>query len=408
MAARAAIETEMPRGARRVLMVQFAGDYREAALRLGAGGEETYAAQRYSVESVAQIAGLVQELAVLVCITDRAYDERLENGVRAIGAGFQDKIPAGKLVSMIDAHRPTDLILCTPVREVLHWAVRRRVRTLALFADSFRAGNVRARYRNRRLANALNHAVIEWVANHNVNACRSLEGIGVNRDKIVPWDWAPSVTPEQYQAKFLYSEQETFILFYAGSLSEDKGVGDLLRAVSELKRRGVSVSVQLAGPGETARFKVLAVKLGIADRTFFLGVLPNNAVVELMREADAVVVPSRHRSPEGLPMTIYEAFSSRTPILASDHPMFRGKLTDGLNALTFRAGDADDLAAKAQLLFSDSELYGRLSEESRESWRRLQIPVKFRELIERWVRDSEEDRGWIRSYALVSGIYEQV
>jgi glycosyltransferase involved in cell wall biosynthesis len=279
------------------------------------------------------------------------------------------------------------------------------VRTMALFADSFRANNVRARYRNRRLANALNHPVVEWVANHNLNACQSLQEIGVDGNKIVPWDWMPAATPDQFEPKFLPFGQEPLTLFYAGSLTEEKGVGDLLRALAELKGRGVNASVQLAGKGDESRFKVLAVKLGIADRTFFLGLVPNHAVIELMRQADAVVIPSRHNYPEALPMTIYEAFCSRTPIVASDHPMFRVKLLHQTNALIFRAGKAEDLAAKLELLFSNAELYARLSQSALESWTKLQIPVKFGELLRRWVRDWEEDRDWIRSYRLAPGRY---
>ena len=41
----------------------------------------------------------------------------------------------------------------------------------------------------RRLTKLLNDAQIRWVSNHNIAACRDLVRIGVDPQKIVPWDW---------------------------------------------------------------------------------------------------------------------------------------------------------------------------------------------------------------------------
>ena len=390
---------------RRVLIVQFAGDYREAVKRFAAGGSETYFAQRYSVDAVAQLSALVPGVTVLACITDEQYEEQLPNGVKALGGGFKGKIVRKKLLSMVEKEQPTDLIVCTPIRPLFQWAVDHKVRTMALLADSFRSKNLPERYRNRRMANVLNRPEIEWVANHNINACRSLEDIGIDSNKIVPWDWNPTVTPEEFEAKHLCSSQGEYRLLYAGSIIEEKGVADLLRSIAILKDRKVSATVQLAGKGDLDRFKSLTVELGIADRVFFLGAVSNRDVVDLMRDADAVVIPSRHSYAEGLPMTIYEALCSRTPILASDHPMFRNTLKHGWSALVFQAANPEDLANQAANLFSDPILYAALSENSLPAWREIQIPVKFGELLQRWVCDSEEDRVWIRTYGLASGKY---
>lgn len=391
---------------KRIVIVQYAGDYREAVGRLSSGGAETYFAQHYSVESVAALTGLADEVTVLACVTEMPYSEVLANGVRAIGGGFNRKIPIRSLLKLVDQQRPTHLVVSTPLRKLVHWAADHEVRTLALFADSFPAGSIRARYRNRRLANALNRASVDWVGNHNVNASRSLEELGVDASKIIPWDWVPSVTPDQFESKLGMDSQSETTLMYAGSISEQKGVSDLIRAIAILKERGIFASLQLAGKGDADRFKALAVKLGIAERVFFLGLLPNDEVVQLMRQADAVVIPSRHEYAEGLPMTIYEALSSRTPIVASDHPMFRGKLTHGESALIFAAAQPTDLAAKVELLFGHHQLYSALSHNAAAAWRRIQIPVKFGELLKRWILDSAEDRTWISSHRLASGKYD--
>ena len=68
---------------------------------------------------------------------------------------------------------------------VLNWALATGVQVLPMFADSFR-GNLRSRWSNRRLSKLLNHPDLRWAGNHNVNAARSLECIGVAPHKIIP------------------------------------------------------------------------------------------------------------------------------------------------------------------------------------------------------------------------------
>src|ERR1700744_1006898 len=98
---------------RRVAIVQYAGDYREALQRLSAGGSETYFAQRYSVTSVADLRKCTEDLAVVVCQTGTAYDERLSNGVRAIGCGYHANIDSAHLIGILREFRPTEFVLCT-------------------------------------------------------------------------------------------------------------------------------------------------------------------------------------------------------------------------------------------------------------------------------------------------------
>jgi glycosyltransferase involved in cell wall biosynthesis len=192
---------------------------------------------------------------------------------------------------------------------------------------------------------------------------------------------------------------------YVGSISEAKGVGDILDALGILKTEGLSVSLKIAGRGDLDSFKAKAAQLQITDNVEFLGLVPQKQIVHLMRAADAVVVPSRHEYPEGFPMTLYEAMCSRSPIVASDHPMFRGKLQHQTNAMIFPAGKATALADRIKTLKLDATLYQSLSYASEAVWQQLQIPVKWNDLIERWLFDSSENYQWLHEHRLSSGWY---
>jgi glycosyltransferase involved in cell wall biosynthesis len=232
-----------------------------------------------------------------------------------------------------------------------------------------------------------------------------LRRIGVPASKIVPWDWPPMATPAQRPAKTRTVDAGPVRFFYAGVISEDKGVGDCLGAVRILRERGRDARMSFAGSGEVAHFEARARELGIADAITFLGRIPHTDVVQRMHEHDLTVVPSRHSYPEGLPLTIYDSYCSRTPLVASDHPMFRGRVEDGVAALVFRGGSPESLAQRAEELLRSPELYERLSRNSEAAWQKLQLPVRWRDLLYHWIDDSPESREYFVRHSLASGSY---
>ncbi|MBD1910589.1 glycosyltransferase family 4 protein [Leptolyngbya sp. FACHB-16] len=394
----------------RLLKISYAGDYREAVERFALGGEETYYAQRYSVDTFAELSRRVESIAHLCYMTDEPYSELLDNGVRAIGAGLkpENKFDRALLKTLIEQQNPTHLVVCLPDRWLLKWAIKNQVKTMAVLADSFTMNGFRDRIRNFRLARLLNNRWVEWVGNHGLNSSIMLKQIGVNPQKVIPWDWPHQTTPEDFSPKELPDHRNPYTLIFVGQISEAKGVGDVLNALKKLRLSGLPVSLQLVGSGcGTEQFKDRIKELEIEEWVNFLGTVPNKEVLNLMRQADLVLVPSRHDYPEGLPMTIYEGLCSRTPIVASDHPMFQSRLIHGVNATIFSSGNSDDLAAKIKQTLSDPLLYQKLSFNSATAWKELQIPVKAGELLERWLSDSPEDYTWLSDYSLASSYYSK-
>ncbi|MCU0527387.1 MAG: glycosyltransferase [Elainella sp. Prado103] len=390
----------------RLLIVQYIGDYREAFQRFAAGEEETYYAQKYSVDFVAKLGQQVEQVGVLCCITTEVYDEVLENGVRAIGAGFQGEVNFDQIVQKIAQFRPTHLVINTPVRKLLKWVTEQQLAALVVIADSFQATNLKTRITNFLLSRRLNHPNIHWVCNHGVTASDSLQKLGVNPNKIIPWDWPHRITPRQFEPKCLSAKPDGYDLVYVGSISETKGVGDAIRAVAKLRSDQFPVRLKLAGRGEIAPFKSLAEQLNLTDHIEFLGLVPNPKIVHLMRSADLVLVPSRPEYPEGFPMTIYESLCSRTPVVASTHPMFVKRLQHRSNAMLFRASDPAACADSIREALSQPDLYHQISQATEATWQRLQLPVQWGTLIQRWLENNPENHHWLYQHRLASGQYD--
>lgn len=382
----------------RILIVQYAGDFREAYRRLQTTGEETYYGHRFIFENLERIQRDFGDVAIVCCLSSERYQETLPNGLTVIGAGMHPSRGIAGLRRLMAAWGPTHLIVLGPLTGVIRWGLRNDLRMMCQFADSFEFSALLRFAKFGRIASLLNDPRISWVSNHGTNACRSLARIGVRPEKLISWDWVHHRRPEQSQPRTPPPPGEEATLLYVGSVQPKKGVGDVIAAVARLRAGGRAVRLKVVGGGQVERFQAMAASLHGGEGVEFLGTQPNGRVFEFMKEVAAVVVPSRHDYPEGLPLTIYEALCARTPIIASDHPMFRGHLVDRRTAVTFRARDVDGLAIAIVALLDDPALYAVLSDNSRMAWERLQNPVKWGDVLYRWVSDTPEDRLWLEGH----------
>ncbi|MEG5017938.1 MULTISPECIES: glycosyltransferase family 4 protein [unclassified Microcoleus] len=390
----------------RLVIVQYAGDYAEAFDRLAKGGSETYYAQKYSVDAVTEMAKRAESVTVICCMTPEFNDRVLENGVRAIGCGFNYKIDTQKLIELIAQQKPTHLVMRTTFPDIFKWAIKNKIKTIAVFAESIATTTWRNKYRNYFLSQLLNNKQIEWVGTYGITSSLLFQQIGVKADKIIPWDFLLETNPGSLSPKTIPADIKKIQLFYAGSLIQSKGVGDILRAVAKLRERNnISVHLKMAGKGEEEFFAQRVEELQIKDCVDFLGIVPTQSLEPLMRESDLVLVTSRHEYPEGFPLTIQHALRTRTPIVASDHPMFKTHLKHGINSMIFEAGNSLALAECIEKVISDSALYHNLSVASHSTWQELRLPVKWADLIDRWLDDSPESKQWLFEQRLASGAY---
>jgi glycosyltransferase involved in cell wall biosynthesis len=382
----------------RLLIVHYAGDYREADRLRRATGEETYYGHGYVLDQLGALKAQHDAVGFL-CSLAPAYWETLDSGVTVIGADTNPDRDPAPVLALIARFAPTHLIVFGPMLPLIRWGLEHDVRLGVIMADSF--ANPYYRWvRFRRLPKLLNDPRVTLVANHGVNAARALVGIGVQADKVLAWDFPHDRTPEAHPGK-ARPTGPPYALLYVGSISAKKGVGDLVRAVALLKDR-LDVRLEVAGVGATDKFAALAERMGVADRITFLGLVPNGAIPAMMQAADAVIVPSRHNFPEGLPLTLFEGLASRTPVVASDHPMFRGHLEDGESAVVFPAGKSRALADAIARLMTDPALYARVSHGSAVAWHRMQNPVKWGEMIDRWVHGDSDDRAWLAAHTVAA------
>ena len=378
-----------------ILFVQN-GDFEDAYRGFAEGGLETYRDQKASVDFVASLAP--DAMVTTFAFGAKNYRSQLAANLWASGSELKT-FGVQQASRLLDQTEATHLVLRTPNVDVLREAARRGIHVLPSFADIFSSGSLRNQYRNWKLQRALLQCQAPCFSNHSLNASRSMvKVLGLPQTKVVPWDWTR--VPIVKEAKLSVAETSLPTAFFAGMLSEDKGVGDCLDALSILRDEGINLSMSFAGPGELSKWQARAESLGITEQVHFLGLIPNATVRNEMHRHDFVIVPSRHSYAEGLPNTIYEGLASRSPLIVSDHPAFADRLVQGDECLVYSAADPNGLAACLKRCILNPFLYRRLSEHSAAAHDKLYVGMEWTSLVTTFLDDPLDSKGWVALHSL--------
>lgn len=380
-----------------ICFLQF-GDFAQAIERFNQGGDETYRDQKSSVEFVLHLSKEYQ--VSVVSFGENAGREELSDTLRCFKLPFEAYGSKAQITRLLNSLQVDFFICRTPNKYALSWSRNKRIRTLPLFADTFKSTSIKERIQNYLLGNLLRSKHFYCVSNHSLNASESLHtNLKLDPKKIVPWDW--SKLPIRQQLK-KHSQQLATVtkIFYAGAVTKEKGVEECIKSIASLDKAGVYAELNIAGKGQVSKMQELAEELNISSKVNFLGLVSNREARRHMCNSDVIVVPSRHSYPEGLPNTIYEALASRTPLIISDHRAFSGRLTHKKDALIFKAGNSDSLADMIKLLIEDADLYEGLSAESSRCLESLYIGMEWRDLISNFLSDSRNSSGWVEGNSL--------
>ncbi len=149
----------------------------------------------------------------------------------------------------------------------------------------------------------------------------------------------------------------TPFVLYPAQFWPHKNHVNLLLAIADLKRKGIAISVALAGSDKGNRQFVadLAAREGIADRVHFLGFVERDVLIALYREALALTYVS-WCGPENLPPL--EAFALGCPVVATRIPGAEEQLGDA--ALLCEPGEPQSISGAIARLLDDPDLRARL------------------------------------------------
>ena len=165
-------------------------------------------------------------------------------------------------------------------------------------------------------------------------------------------------------------DEELFIVGYVGRLhtmSMDKGVGTLLRALAPLPGAAIAL---VGGPQERAQaLRHAWLAAGRSEEHFLdVGQVKPDAVPLYLAAFDVCAMPfpwTRHFARYASPVKLFEYMASGRPLVATDLPAVAEVVRDGEHALLVPPGDAPALTAALLQLRRDDALRARLAASAR-------------------------------------------
>jgi glycosyltransferase involved in cell wall biosynthesis len=170
---------------------------------------------------------------------------------------------------------------------------------------------------------------------------------------------------------FTEESREPFFLF-AGRISPEKGIRYLLEAFKNMPDKKLCIV------GDGPDKEELTIRYATCLNIVFLGKKTSAEVLELMKKSQALVFPSIWY--EGLPYVILEAFSTGTPVLASDLGAMHSMIRNGYNGLLFQPASAADIESAVRQL---GELAPDIYRQARETYLQQYHPeIHFRSIMD--------------------------
>lgn len=145
-------------------------------------------------------------------------------------------------------------------------------------------------------------------------------------------------------------------VLFVGRLSEEKGLMTLVDAWRRLNR---PETLHIIGDGPLRH----ELERSAPPRVHFWGARDHDTVIEKMKESAVLVFPSQWY--EGFPMVLLEAFATGTPALVSNLGGQNEMSEEGRCAMTFAAGDPDDLREKLAYALEDPSALRAMTERAR-------------------------------------------
>lgn len=166
----------------------------------------------------------------------------------------------------------------------------------------------------------------------------------------------------QIRSKFGIQEKEKVITF-VGSVTQSKGISDLLSAFIKLNRRLKKNHLFIIGDfhrnNPVTSFKQHYIE---SAKIWQMGVLPSTEIVKHLNASDIFVLPSLS---EGLPNAILEAMSCGLPVIATNVGGIPEAVTDGLNGFLINANDSDGLANAIHKVLTNDALARDMGQQGR-------------------------------------------
>ena len=111
-----------------------------------------------------------------------------------------------------------------------------------------------------------------------------------------------------------------------------------------------------------------------------------------MSQAKFLIFPSEWY--EGFSITLLEAFANKLPVLSSNIGSMKEIITDKENGILFKAGNAEDLIEKINLMINSPDLLNIIKEKAYDKYLDLYTPQKNYQMLIKIYEETIKNYQW--------------
>jgi len=174
----------------------------------------------------------------------------------------------------------------------------------------------------------------------------------------------PPASPERRQA-----------CVFAGILYWNRGLSQVVEALAILRKRGLSVPLELAGPSSPANYleglMAEAERLGVKDLVTYHGILPKSETYAFQQQATIGLCPNLPygNSIKGLANKLAECMALGLPVVYSDFPGYREVASECGAGIAVDPTQPEQIADAIERLIGNPELARQMGEAGRRATR---------------------------------------
>lgn len=171
------------------------------------------------------------------------------------------------------------------------------------------------------------------------------------------------IEPSEYKGK-VPVERKPLVISYFGSITEGKGIFDVVEAIGKNRQKFVNkIELHIGGLGKTQELESLIKKYSLEQSVRMLGWLDREAKKRLLEISDMFIHPSYK---ESFGLAILEAMDYGLPIITTNVGGIPDLVTDDVNGLIVASGDVDAIAEAISKLIENPELRYELGRNSKD------------------------------------------
>lgn len=205
--------------------------------------------------------------------------------------------------------------------------------------------------------NTVNRKLLEYTLRQADVVCSTSKAMGEETKKYTnkPIEITPfGVDLTKFKRLHIRGTNETIMIGTVKSLSDNYGIGDIIRAFSEVHSTYSHTRLLIVGDGpQRAEYEEMVKQLGLDDVTTFTGKVPNDEVPNYINQIDIFAVPSTER--ESFGVAVVEAMACGVPVVVSDVGGLPEVVKDGETGIIVPKKNPSKLAeAFASLIVDDA------------------------------------------------------